>query len=120
MIPGAGQGAFAATRITKGSRVGEYSGQLLCQERYERLRNPAYVFEVRKKFEGRYYTFYIDAKDPRRSSELRYVNGARTPAQKRKINVEAYQYKEKIYYRATRTIRAGEELLIDYGDNYWH
>ena len=119
-IPGAGMGAFARTKISKGQRIGEYTGRLLDAESYDKLRNKLYTFEVAKKYRGRYYTFYIDASNPKKSGLLRYVNGALGKQQRKAINVESYQYAEKIYYRATKNIKPGDEIIIDYGDNYWH
>ena len=115
-IPQAGNGAFAKTIIPKGTRIGEYNGKLLSLLEYEALEDKSYVFEVAKKYQNRYYLFYIDAM---RGDDLRYVNGAYGEDQSSQINVESYQYAERIFFRATRTILPGEELLIDYGDNYW-
>ena len=112
----AGKGAFAKKDLKKGLRLGEYNGKLLSLEEYEALTDKAYVFEVKKKFEGRYYLFFIDA---RAGDALRFVNGAYTKEQKEKVNVEAYQYSERIFFRTKRDIKKGEELIIDYGDNYW-
>lgn len=118
-IRGAGKGAFARVNICEGTRVGEYKGKVLTAAAYDRLRDKAYVYEVAKKVNGRYQMHYIDARLHKRNNPLRYVNGARTAVQKKKINVEAYQYAETIYYRSIRDIAAGEEIIIDYGDSYW-
>ena len=112
----AGKGAFARELLKKGQRLGEYNGKLLSLEEYEELSDKAYIFEVKKKFEGRYYLFFIDA---RSGDALRFVNGAYTKEQKEKVNVEAYQYSERIFFRTRREVKKGEELVIDYGDNYW-
>ena len=113
-LKGAGQGAFAACDLSKGERLGEYTGRLIDPEDYEKLDSKVYTFEVTKKFEGRYYLFYIDASDPKHSGLLRYVNGAYGSAQKKLINVESYQYAEKVFYRAKRDIKKGEELTTQY------
>lgn len=115
-LKGAGFGAFARVDLPKGKRLGEYTGKLLSQLEYDKLTDTAYVFEVTKRFRGKYYLFYIDAK---RGDDLRFVNGAHSKKQKKRINIESYQYGERIFYRTTKAIKAGEELLIDYGDNYW-
>ena len=112
----AGKGAFAKKDLKKGLRLGEYNGKLLSLEEYEELSDKAYIFEVKKKFEGRYYLFFIDA---RSGDALKFVNGAYTKEQKEKVNVEAYQYSERIFFRTKREVKKGEELIIDYGDNYW-
>ena len=114
-------GIFANETCPKGIRLGEYTGDLLSEKAYDRVSNKFYMFELSKRSPstGRYSTYYIDASNPRKSGLLRYANGARTASQKKKINAEAYQYAEKIYYRSLREIKAGEEIIIDYGDNYW-
>ena len=79
------------------------------------------MFEVQKKVNGKYKLFYIDARKKKYSNWARYVNGVKTPLQKKKnLNVRAYQYNEKIFYKTTRNIQQGEELFIDYGDSYWY
>jgi SET domain-containing protein len=115
-IIGANKGAFAKTLIRKGIRIGEYDGKILGVEEYEKLKDKSYIFEVCKKYREKYYLFYIDAKY---GGLLKYVNGAHCDEQKKNVNVESYQYAERIFFRAIRDIILGEELLIDYGDNYW-
>jgi SET domain-containing protein len=118
-ITGAGLGAFARSLIKKGEKIGEYTGELLTINEYESLKDKSYIFEVGKKFEGRYYTFYINGKNKKYASSLRYINGAYGKKKTQQINCEAYQYAEKIFYRATKNIKPGEELFVDYGDSYW-
>lgn len=115
-ILGANKGAFAKTLIQRGTRIGEYDGEILGVDEYEKLQDKSYIFEVCKKYKGKYYLFYIDAKY---GNLLKYVNGAHSNEQKKRVNVESYQYAERIFFRAKRDIVSGEELLIDYGDNYW-
>ena len=116
LIKGAGQGAFAKVTIPKGMRIGEYNGKVLGFDDYKTLSDKSYIFEVIKKFEKKYYLFYIDAKS---GDELRFVNGAYSKEQKKNINVESYQYAERVFFKAKKTIKKGQELIIDYGNNYW-
>ena len=46
---------------------------------------------------------------------MRYVNCARGPEEQ---NLTAFQYKRQVYYRTTKVISSGTELLVWYGDNY--
>ena len=118
-IISAGLGVFATQDIPEKNIIGEYKGILINQEQFELLKDTRYVFELSKKI-GKYYKiFYINATDPKYSNNLRYINGAKTKVQKKKINLYAYQYKEKIFYKTSRFIFKGEELLLDYGDSYW-
>merc|ERR1711862_12885 len=50
---------------------------------------------------------------------LRYVNGARTPSQKKQVNVKAKQLGEKVHFFTTKRVNVGDELLIDYGPQYF-
>ena len=118
-IPQAGMGIFAKEPISANQRIGHYQGELKTSEQFEKMRDTTYTFEISKKVANRYKLFYIDAKNKRKSNFLRYINGAKTSSQRRKINTTAYQYKEKIFYKTTKAVKAGEELIIDYGDSYW-
>ncbi len=46
---------------------------------------------------------------------MRYVNCARFNGEQ---NLMAFQYCRAIYYRTSRVIKTGEELLVWYGDEY--
>ena len=118
-IKNAGYGAYAKMLIKKNTRLDEYQGRLLDAHAFNRLRNTQYVFEVAKKVDGKYQTFYIDAKSLKNSNWTRYVNGAKTKAQKKQINIATYQYKGKIFYKTIKDIPVGQELIVDYGDEYW-
>ena len=118
-IKNAGYGAYATTLIKKNTRLDEYRGRLLDVNGFNRLRNTQYVFEVAKKIKGKYQTFYIDAKSLKDSNWTRYVNGAKTKTQKKQINIATYQYNGKIFYKTIKDIPVGQELIVDYGDEYW-
>ena len=118
-IVSAGLGVFAYHDLRKGLTIGEYKGKVINKQEFEKLKDTRYIFEVNKKINTTYKLFYIDATKVKNSNWLRYVNGAKTREQKKKVNLYAYQYKEKVYYKTTKAIKKGEELLIDYGDSYW-
>ena len=67
--------------IKKGSKIGEYDGKVIGIDEYQQLTDKSYTFEVAKKYMGRYYLFYVDAKH---GNILKYVNGAHSEAQKKK------------------------------------
>ena len=46
---------------------------------------------------------------------MRYVNCARGPKEQ---NLTAFQYKGQVYYRTTKVIPSGTELLVWRDDNY--
>ena len=60
-------------------------------------------------------SYFIDAQDRTVSNWMRYVNCARYGEEQ---NVQAFQYRKKIYYRTTKEIGRDEELLVYYGDKY--
>ena len=47
---------------------------------------------------------------------LKFVNGAATKNQRRRINTEMYQY--EVFYRTTKNVRKGTELLMCYGPDF--
>lgn len=112
-IRNAGIGAFANQELKKGALLGEYKGSYVSKEQFERLRNTDYVFQVNK--QGRLH-HYINGCI---GNWITRINGAKTKLQAQKINIECYQYGQKIYYRTTKNIKRGDEFIIYYGDEYW-
>ena len=112
-IRNAGLGAFAKQDIEKGTRLGEYTGTHVSKEMFKRLQKTSYIFEVNKNGRLHHYINGI------RGNWIRRINGAKTKPQARKINVESYQYGQKIYFRAKKNIKKDVEFILDYGDSYW-
>ena len=112
-IPNAGLGVFALTDIKKGERLGEYTGRRVDEKTFQRMRNTQYVFEVNLPTGKKEY---IDAK--RSPCLMARINGAKTPAQRKKVNVWSYQNRRRIFFQAKTDIREGDELLLDYGSDY--
>lgn len=111
-IPNAGMGLFANKNIPANFHLGEYVGR-----RTRTHPGGDYVWELVP--DSRLsHKAYIDAARNERCL-LRYVNGAKTKKQARRINVAAYQYEGRLYYETIRPIRKDEELLMDYGPRYW-
>lgn len=67
-------------------------------------------------------TWLLDGECEVRSGWTRFVNHSR-----RKANCESYMLTfatleprlNSVYFEATRDIAAGEEILVDYGEEYW-
>eukprot|EP00416_Gambierdiscus_australes_P021471 CAMPEP_0171072858 /NCGR_PEP_ID=MMETSP0766_2-20121228/11140_1 /TAXON_ID=439317 /ORGANISM="Gambierdiscus australes, Strain CAWD 149" /LENGTH=211 /DNA_ID=CAMNT_0011529493 /DNA_START=36 /DNA_END=671 /DNA_ORIENTATION=- len=117
-IHGAGLGLFAAQRLPKGYWLPErYKGRYLTEAQCARIRDSAYVFKLSRG--NLRECAAIDAKKQLADNPLRYVNGARTPGQCQRVNLKAKQRGRNIYYYTTRQVHAGEELLLDYGPEYW-
>jgi SET domain-containing protein len=116
-IPGAGMGLFAKGSIPKGTTIGEYTGKR--RKTAPNDTDGGYSFGVNVYDEGRFIRReYIDATNSK--GPMRFVNGAKTKAQQKKVNVYALQRGQRIYFRTHRPVAPSEELLIDYGESYWN
>ena len=111
-IPNSGKGAFTNVDLKKGYTIGYYKGRKLSPKQYEKLKNDNYSWEL----SSSHGPFYIDASIKKYSNWLRYVNHKSGS----KANLEPYQYNGKMYYRTTKKIKAGNELFVDYGDEYFN
>ena len=114
-IPGAGHGLFARKNISANAVLGDYQGRHVTSLRdVYALKDDQYVFVIALPDRR---PLWIDGNV--HSNYLRFVNGAKTRAEAKRINVEAYQYGGVLKFRTTRRITAGEELILDYGEEYW-
>ena len=125
-LPGAGEGVFAAQRIQKGERLGQYLGNLTDKP-------GDYVFDTKLPLgDG---TLQIDGEDKATSNWTRYINtGTWEGVTTRDPNVEfvhgvtdvPFEFNGEIvdmqtsviFLRALRDIEPGEELFISYGAEY--
>ena len=102
-LPGVGQGLFAAHPIKKGVFVIEYTGERIPTKAANES-DSRYLFEIDKKWT-------IDGPVPENIAG--YVNHSCDP------NIEAVIEDGRIFYYAARDITSGEELTIDYGEEYF-
>ena len=114
-LPGAGKGLFTKIDIPKGTWIVEYQGEILTWKEVEKMadyRN-GYVFFV-------FHTHVIDAWKYKKKV-ARYANDARGLVRIKGINnnCEYHVYKRRCYIKAIRNIKAGSELFVDYGREYW-
>lgn len=117
-IKGAGKGVFAMTNILPFVVIGVYKGHFLSEEEAIRLKNQTYLLRIHP---GRYY---IDAKDKSISNWTRYINDPYGPKRdkkwkKRRKHVKNVAFSPDGFIYTIRPIEKGEELLVDYGDDYW-
>jgi len=101
-----GYGVFATRPITKNTKVVQYTGEKIssreCDRReiiYEK-RGEVWTFELSSRW-------YIDAAVG--GGVAKYVNHSNSP------NCWIDIKKGEIWYRASRCIKSGEELTVDYG-----
>lgn len=100
---GLGSGLFASRAFEKGDFIVSYTGQKISSREAD-LSKSRYLFELDEEWTIDGETF---------SNIGRYINHACSP------NAEAEIHDEEILIIATRTIRQGEEITIDYGDEYF-
>jgi hypothetical protein len=115
-IKDAGMGVYAIDEIPKGAK-GVYRGV-----KKSLIKGNVYYSWIIYEYDtitGEAITnkelFLLDASNKNNSNWTRYVNcGLR----KRYNNMDSIQSFEKIYYFATKKIKPGQELFIDYGRGY--
>lgn len=113
-IKGAGKGVFALRDIKKGEVLNFYKGKKITEQQYENMKKDSdYAFSVTCKGKEILY----DAQKIKDGNWTRYMNHAR--GRGKGENVEPYYYGCKVWFRSTRPIKKGTELLFDYGDDYW-
>jgi len=100
-----GLGLFATRPIKKRSRIAEYTGKLLNFKDAEKAeaRGNRYLYEISK-------NFTIDG--AARHNIGRYFNHSCNP------NSDTYNVKHRVFVRALRNIKPGEEIVYDYGIDY--
>jgi hypothetical protein len=121
VIPNIGNGLFAGSALSAGYMLGVYSGELITSAESAQ-RNSPYVWTV-----DRSTDLHVDGGSVATAdSPLRMVNGVRTLAEHARINTAAQATSEfsadgapVIVYFTTRNVARGEELFMDYGDDYW-
>ncbi|OGG68935.1 hypothetical protein A3C20_01715 [Candidatus Kaiserbacteria bacterium RIFCSPHIGHO2_02_FULL_55_25] len=100
---GKGQGLFADADIKKGAFVAEYTGTKVDSKAADAMKSK-YLFEVDDEWT-------IDAEHG--GSVARYINHSCEP------NTEAEIVGGRITISAIKKITKGEEITIDYGDEYY-
>ncbi|HVU75403.1 MAG TPA: SET domain-containing protein-lysine N-methyltransferase [Candidatus Paceibacterota bacterium] len=106
--PGTGLGLYARTDIEKGDFVIEYTGKKIPNKIADDM-TTKYLFELNDKWT-------IDAEDE--SNTARYINHGCMPSVEAEIE-EGDDGEDHINIYALRDIHAGEELTIDYGEEYF-
>jgi SET domain-containing protein len=115
-IPGAGKGLFTKRDIKKGERIVEYLGEIVTEAELNRRADKdiyGYSFYIsKKKCIDAYYT----------PDELaRYANDAKGLTKVKGItnNCAYVIYKNSGWISAEKNIKAGEEIFVSYGAEYW-
>lgn len=101
--PGTGKGLYACVDIPKGDFIVEYTGKKILTAIADTMKT-RYLFELDDEWT-------IDAEGEENTA--RYINHSCEP------NAEAETHDGHILISAVRDIGAGEEIAIDYGDEYF-
>jgi hypothetical protein len=115
-IKDAGLGTFATQFIPVNTNLGKYYGDVTTNPPV----NTDYawtIFDTDKI--GKQMKKYVDGINYKENNPLRYVNAPKNQQEKSIINTSMFQREGNVHYKTTRNINKGEELFIDYGDNYW-
>ncbi len=101
----AGLGLFAGEDIKKGELIIEYIGNILNKEEAEKVNTNQYLFEVHR-------NKTIDGSV--RWNIARYCNHACEEV----ANAESEITKGRVFIKATKSIKEGEEIVYDYGEEF--
>ena len=115
-IDGAGLGTFATQFIPKNTDLGKYYGKIT----KEMPKDTTYAWTIfnSDKF-GNIFKEFVDGKDFKENNPLRYINAPKNQQEKPLLNTKMVQQEGTVHYHTTRDIYKGEELFVDYGNNYW-
>lgn len=112
-IPGAGKGLFTNVFIAKGTRITEYKGRITTWKEVQNDDSNFYIFFVTQKH-------VIDASKHKKAL-ARYINDAKGLTRVKGVtnNTEFIKDKYRVFVEATKDIKAGSELCVGYGKEYW-
>jgi hypothetical protein len=108
-IKGAGLGVFAEENIPKGEHIGNYDGKII--QRKKKHFDPDYSMEINEKYvvDGSCY--------PRPLTSM--INDTYKTKKKHNCEFVVKESKKRVEVYSTRSIADGDELYIDYGNEYW-
>ena len=108
-IVNAGKGLFSKVRINKGDTIGHYTGIVVSDEEAEQEPHvdSHYIVWVCKDCN-------IVGEGPK-ASHTRYINHHTSPNSQFVVSTRW----KKARIEATRTIQPGQEVFVDYGEEYW-
>jgi SET domain-containing protein len=113
-LPYAGKGLFTKVFIAQGALIVEYKGKITTWKEIESNRNfNGYVYYINR-------NHVIDAK-PCKKCIGRYANDAKglTKLKSKRNNCCYTIINDRVFIKAIKNIKAGEELLVGYGKEYW-
>lgn len=113
-LPGAGKGLFTKKFIPKGTRIVEYKGRITTWGKVDHKDGSnGYIYYVKR-------NHVIDAGNYKKAL-ARYANDAKGITRVKGItnNSEYIEDNSHVYIESKKDILPGEEILVDYGKEYW-
>lgn len=113
-LPDAGKGLFTTVAIPGATRIVEYKGRISTWKEVEDFDGKnGYIFYVNRKR-------VIDAL-PYKKALGRFANDARGIARVKGLrnNADYIVDGDRCFIESRRRIKAGEEIFVDYGSDYW-
>lgn len=115
-LPGAGKGLFTTKAIRKDSKIIEYRGEIISYNEYRRrARNEVdqYLFFLRRDLSiDAMHTPQYKARYANDAAGINRVKGLRN-------NSDYIIFGDKCFIVASRDIKAGEEIFVNYTKSYW-
>ncbi len=134
-VAGKGFGAFATREIPAGAFLGRYTGRLLsareAEEAWEggKTSGEYFAFTDSPFNPGSDELYVYDAEDAGSSNWPRFINHSRRRENVQNLDLrlpvallpgtDPVRLPLGLYVQTLRRIKAGEELLLDYGSAYW-
>jgi uncharacterized protein len=112
-LPGAGKGLFAKIFIPKNTRIVEYKGKISAWKEVDNNGDIGYIYYVTR-------SHVINAATYPKAL-ARYANDARGISRVKGVtnNSEYVEEGLKVYIKSNKDIHPGQEILVDYGKEYW-
>jgi SET domain-containing protein len=115
-IPGAGKGLFITRDVKKGERIVEYLGEIITEAELDRRAEKdiyGYAFYISKK--KCIDAYYVPDAIARFANDAKGIT--RVPGLNNNCSYEVW--KNRGWIKAEKNIKAGSELLVSYGAEYW-
>ena len=120
LIPGAGKGLFVKNEVKRGEIVCEYEGEIVpwsvCEKRAEEGHEGYAFFITKNRCVDAYFTKEAIGRYANDAKGIGRVEGLRNNAQ---YEIKTRQGEKRVFIVATRTIKANDEVFVDYGKDYW-
>jgi SET domain-containing protein len=120
LIPGAGKGLFVKNEIKKGEIVCEYEGEIVpwsvCEKRAEQGHEGYAFFITKNRCVDAYFTKEAIARYANDAKGIGRVEGLKNNTQ---YEIKTRQGEKRVFIVAIKNIKPNDEVLVDYGKEYW-